>query len=539
MTSVQGTTNTRMPDAQTARRNGAGVLRRWGPAALVFLVATGIALLGAGGISIWTDEAVSISAARREWPELWRLLGTIDAVHGAYYALLKVWIGVFGYSAFAVRALSALIVGGTALGVFVLAKRHASVSTALTAGLVAAALPRLTWAGIEARPFALSALLAVWATVVFSVALARRRALAWCGYAVIAALGVVVNVYLALLVLAHGVTVLVLFLRRRAVWAGYLSAAVAAALLSLPLLLLTRSQQSQIGTEGDRNPLSILRKLLINENFLGETPTLNEQSFLGPLPAEPVAPGWFTLIWQAASVLAAVLGLGFVLLALVRPARSGDDKRMLLGLTLPWAVLPAVLVAAYSVVASPMYNPRYFTFAAPAMALLIALGMRALQRRVIARILVLVYAVSCVVVIVSQRLPFAKSGSDWAMAAETVAAEARPGDAVYFTPHRPGGDPEMYTARRIAAGYPEALAGLDDITADGTGAETGTFDGYSILLADAHDRMAGHDRLWVVSLRSADPEIVAEDRALLEEEGFAGEIEWQGPGSSVVLYEQR
>ncbi|OZB84722.1 MAG: hypothetical protein B7X41_14955, partial [Microbacterium sp. 14-71-5] len=32
--------------------------------------------------SFWGDEAASIMSASRTWPELWRMLQTVDGVHG-------------------------------------------------------------------------------------------------------------------------------------------------------------------------------------------------------------------------------------------------------------------------------------------------------------------------------------------------------------------------------------------------------------------------------------------------------------------------
>ena len=46
--------------------------------------------------SIWYDEAATITATTRSWPELWRMLGTVDAVHGLYYLLMHAWIDAVG-----------------------------------------------------------------------------------------------------------------------------------------------------------------------------------------------------------------------------------------------------------------------------------------------------------------------------------------------------------------------------------------------------------------------------------------------------------
>ena len=136
------------------------------------------------------------------------MLGTIDLVHGLYYALLHGWVELFGASAFAVRLPSALAVGAAGGCVYALAARLAGPRTAVWAVGAFALLPRAFWAGAEARPYALTALLAAAATLVLLVALDTRAPLAWTGYAVLLLAGVLANLYVGLLVAAHLVSVL-------------------------------------------------------------------------------------------------------------------------------------------------------------------------------------------------------------------------------------------------------------------------------------------------------------------------------------------
>ena len=60
--------------------------------------------------SYWSDEVTTLRAARLGWPELFDFLGHKDAVHTAYYSVMKLWLGLFGESEFAARSLSALAV---------------------------------------------------------------------------------------------------------------------------------------------------------------------------------------------------------------------------------------------------------------------------------------------------------------------------------------------------------------------------------------------------------------------------------------------
>ena len=90
----------------------------------VALFATVVSAAWACRPSLWFDEGATISAAAsRTLPELWRLLGHIDAVHGAYYLLMHGWFALFPPTEFWSRLPSALAVGAAAAGVTVFTGR--------------------------------------------------------------------------------------------------------------------------------------------------------------------------------------------------------------------------------------------------------------------------------------------------------------------------------------------------------------------------------------------------------------------------------
>lgn len=496
----------------------------WLTGAAILVGATVVAAIMSPSVSLWTDESVTISAAERSLPELWALLQRIDSVHALYYAFMSVWIDVFGASPFSLRLPSALAAGGTALGVYALTRRLGTEGTAITAAVLAATLPRLAWAGIEARPFVFSALTAVWASYLLVRAFRAPRPGAWVAYGIVAAVGVAVNIYLVMLVAAHGVTVLILHRRARRILVSFVVTAVGVAVVSAPLLLLVRSQQAQLGTSGDRSALSILRKVVVNQFFLGETPD------------DAYGPAAWTRSWQVAAVLAAVLGISAALIAVIHRARAGDRKREILALALPWILLPTALVAAYAVAVAPIYQPRYFTFTAPAAAILMASGLRALSRRWYAIAGVVLYALCVTVVLVSQRTPFAKGGSDWSAVADVVAAEAAPGDAVYFAPRYPEREIVNQTTRRIAQAYPEAFVGLDDITLESTGADTASLDGISRPLDEAVQALPTSGDLWVILSKRSLPQTAEDAADLLGDLGYSAVIAWDGPSTLVLRY---
>ena len=171
---------------------------------LVGLLAAAVSLGGAGRPSFWYDEAATISASySRSVDQLWQMLGNVDAVHGLYYLLMHGWFTLVPPTEFWSRAPSGLAVGAAAAGVVVLGRQFSSRTVAVSAGIICGILPRATWAGIEARPYALSMMAAVWLTVLLVHAARRNLAWLWLSYGVVLAASILLDVYLALMLLAH------------------------------------------------------------------------------------------------------------------------------------------------------------------------------------------------------------------------------------------------------------------------------------------------------------------------------------------------
>ena len=93
---------------------------------LIAVLAAAISAGWAGRPSLWFDEGATISAsANRTLPELWKLLGHIDAVHGLYYLLMHGWFAIFPPTEFWSRFPSCLAIGGAAAGVVVFTRQFA------------------------------------------------------------------------------------------------------------------------------------------------------------------------------------------------------------------------------------------------------------------------------------------------------------------------------------------------------------------------------------------------------------------------------
>lgn len=493
-----------------------------------FAIGTLVSAMFSWSVSLWNDEAITVSAAQRTLAELWTMLHNVDAVHGLYYMFMHFWIGPFGTSEFALRLPSALAIGASAAGVYLLTRRLADPRTAIIAGVVACTLPRLAWAGIEARPYAFTAAIAVWATIALLNASERGRAWRWAVYAVAAGIGILLNIYLALLVAAHAITVLIIHRWTRRL-AAFVAAALASALIGATAVISAAGQTGQLGTLGPRDPLQIARLIVVNQFFLGETPS---DDAVSPL---------FDTAWRIAGIAAAVVGIGMMLIALIRrpDGVSTAAHTRLLTVIVPWLALPPAVVAAYAITIAPLFQARYFTFTAPAAAVLVAVGWTTLRHPAARRALTAIYLLCIAVVYGSQRVPTAKAGSDWAAAAAYIDRAASHGDGIYFTPRYPAVDGvATWTARRMTYGYPEAFEGLDDLTLRTTGSHDGTLDGTSAVLEDVLPELRSHATVWVAYAPRYFDSIIDADRALLQSTGYHETTRRVGSGSILVRYER-
>ena len=127
--------------------------------------------------SFWRDEGATLSAVHRSFPQLIRMLGQLDAVHGMYYVLMWLQVRLAGSGELAMRLPSALAMAATAGLLTALGRRLVSAPAGLAAGLSFAAIPAVSWFGEDARPFALETAFATAATYCLARLLEDLKAL--------------------------------------------------------------------------------------------------------------------------------------------------------------------------------------------------------------------------------------------------------------------------------------------------------------------------------------------------------------------------
>ena len=401
---------------------------------IVGLLAAAISLAGAARPSFWYDEAATISASySRSLGQLWRMLGNVDAVHGLYYLLMHAWFQIFPPTEFWSRAPSGLAIGGAAAGVVVLGRQLSSRTVALASGVVFAILPRTTWAGIEARPYALSMMAAVWVTVLLVVAVRRESRWLWACYGIGLATSILLDMYLALLLTAHVVFVFA-FRRGRTVVVPFAITSLLTVCAVAPFVLEVVGQVQQIKWVAPIGHRTI-EDVMVQQYFERSPP--------------------FAVLSALIVAVAIVLWL--------RTSRLTDADRQLLTLAVAWLVIPTAAIVAWSAAAHPIYTPRYLSFTAPAMALAlgVCIGALAVKPWGATAIVILLAAAAAPNYIRAQRGPYAKYGMDYSQVADLITAKAAPGDCllvndtVTFMPA---------PMRPLMAARPDAYRKLIDLT---------------------------------------------------------------------------
>lgn len=439
----------RVPDAPGAEggsqpdRLRGRLLDPWAVAAL----ATVIGAAWACRPSLWFDEGATISAAaNRTLPELWRLLGHIDAVHGLYYLAMHGWYAIFPATEFWSRLPSALAVGTAAAGVTVFTRNFTPRATAVCAGVVFAVLPRITWAGMEARSYAFAVAAAIWLTVLLVAAARRNRARLWVGYALGLALSILLSANLILLVTVYAVALplLVPAGARKSPAIRWAVASAAAVGSVAPFLLFAHGQVFQVNWI---SPVSwhYAFDIVLRQYFDHSVP--------------------FAVLTAVLVVSAAAVRLSGA------PAPAGATRNLLV-LCAAWVLLPTALVVLYSAVVEPIYFPRYLILTTPAVAVIMAICIAAIARRPwpMAAV-VLLFAVAAVPnYLFIQRWPYAKEGWDYSQVADLIGSHASPGDCLLVdntVGWRPG------PVRALLATRPGAFRSLIDVGRGAYGPKVG------------------------------------------------------------------
>ncbi|MFL6732367.1 MAG: hypothetical protein ACJ8EP_08480 [Sphingomicrobium sp.] len=385
------------------------------------LLALALRLLGVSSRPLWLDEAYTLFFSSRGWHELWTVVPTYETHPPFYYSLVKLWRGLFGESAVALRSLSILFslaaVPIVAAASFELERQRPTKRPLLRAGIAAflvAASPMLVVLGGEARPYPLL----IFAYAVATLGLLRLMREfrdngaggpgSWLLLVVGTELGLWAHGLGVLYALCLGAALLPAWVngRTRDRLIRGIGAAAIIALLYLPCLLIIARRAGDWGT-----------------GWLSWRPDMLLQLV-----------GLYTVPVEVLNISSAFAALTIVLLAkrAIQSAASGMSWNADRAILLLW-LGPPVLAALVSQVAMPIFLPR--TLAATLVPAYLALGsaLAAIEQRrerlVLSATLLVTLLPSAVQIAVRA------SNEQWKEVAAYLRQHVAPGDEVWLYPN--------------------------------------------------------------------------------------------------------
>jgi mannosyltransferase len=402
----RGATGATIEDAEPATRPGrrfpalalpALPAVEWVGLVVPMLLLAALALRDIGTYSLWRDEASSVIFAKGSLGDLLTIIGRDRQEVGlanmaTYYLILHFWL-LIGETEARIRLLSVIFGVLSVVPVFLIGRRLAGwVAGALAAGIFVL-IPYVIHYSQEARGYSLAALMGGMLTWLVLVGVERRdRVWPWLAYGIIAALGLYVHFFMALVVAAHGLWLLAT--RRVPPWRSAAAAVVPFALAAAPL------------------------PFIIAE-FGGE------HGWIPPLNAARAVDGLQKLMGGVAPFI-----LMPVLLAAAAVERWRDARFWLVAMTIVFPIGAAIAIS----LVKPMFIPRYLIMVLPALAVVAAVAILSLRPAFLrAGVAILIVGI---LVSGLPRAYFTQTDIDWRAGGRWMAAEIEAGDSVVMTSWR-------------------------------------------------------------------------------------------------------
>jgi 4-amino-4-deoxy-L-arabinose transferase-like glycosyltransferase len=459
---------------------------------LIVLLGLVLRLYHLGVESIWQDEGFSIHYAGLSLADIAGQLPQIDLNPPLHIILLHYWMMLFGQSEVVVRLLSALFGAGAIIAIYLVATRLFKRAVGLLSASFLALSPFMVYYSQEARGYSLLVLLTLLSFYFFLRLLEKPTRGVIAGYTVASVLLLYVHLFGIFLVIAQSLYYIsVRFLVKPA--ARGLNER------SLKIWLLTQAALLILYVPWLWVLYSRLSLLAANKVGLGawsiQKPTLMSlvdmvSSFSGGAFAALILVGLSIVaivdIFENKSADArADKTMGDKVHHVIATAdKNFHDSRRSLLFVLLWLLVTVVIAFFVSLVAVPMFAAKYMIGAVPALFMIAARGVAALENRYAKAAAIAIVVVISVVVLWGYYGDTVKE--PWRDAVQAVESQAQPGDVVVFNIGACRFNCFDYYAKRTDItniSFPQ-----DAITVDDT------------ALCSVLPQLKGHGRIWFVFL---------------------------------------
>ena len=401
--------------------------------------------------SLWWDEGWTVYFATADVPSM--IARTAIDIHPPlYYLALHLWTLLIGPGAVSVRLFS-LAVGVVSVPLmFVVGRRLFGRRVGIFAALILAVAPFHVYYSQEARMYALVTLLALASTYFFLALLEGQRSrsatwIHWVAYVMVTSLAMYTQYYAASIPAAQTLFLLIRFRRHKGTLPRWIGAQVALLIAYVPWLLYAGPKL-----------VAYVGNKLVKEGDVPLEPWIYVQRHLVAFSVGHVSQSRSFLSWLAVLVVGLAL-LGAIACFAARRQRergawSGTEAALFAGVYLFVPLSLGYVVNVRYPFTSPAIE-RLFLFSAPALYLLVAVGILWLQAR-----LRVASAIAVFFVLVVNTPPLFDfysveryAGDDYRPVVEKVQALARPDDVIvavhpwqigYFRAYYRGELPSLY-----------------------------------------------------------------------------------------------
>lgn len=333
--------------------------------AVVVEVVISLMLAATVKVPLWLDETLTVNIASRPLADLPSVLRH-DGAPPLFYALLHVWMGIFGQSSFSVRMLPACISALTLLATFFIVKRIWTQSIAVMTIAILAGAPYFVYYSSECRMYVLVMLESVLllGALEWAITAPTRKHLAAVALCVAALLYTHYwSIYLLMLVFCW-VAHFALFGQNRNSARRTLGAMVFGGIAFLPWVPVFLFQLGHTGTPwSGAQPISVVVEIFawfsFNQAALFQVPSLHSQLLIvgylatGAIGLFGIATGRFTLMFdlriQRRARLVAIWSVGTVIIGsfISMLSASAVVTRYASVAFIPFVILMALGVASF------------------------------------------------------------------------------------------------------------------------------------------------------------------------------------------------
>ena len=391
---------------------------------VIIIAATGVRFYGISGRSIWFDEAITLGMA--QLPLIEHLQHAWDTMLNnqiLYFLLFRPWHAL-GEAEATVRAFSAIFSVACVAVIYFLGRRLFGTAAGIIAALVLAFHSGSIWYAQEARSYSLAMFLVVLSSlflVRFVQEGAQRNLVGWIAASVLSCYA---HFFAGLVVVAQVISLAALGLQKLRQRKALVVALISIAILTLPI---------------------VINMILIPKDLVNWIPTVSPTRILNRAKFLAGGNSWLLLSF-----------LVFFMVLLTGLFRhSASARRWSNALTVAWAIIPFLAVAAISLI-QPILINRYVIFAVPAWALSAGAVIGNLMERGRISMIGACMMLGLMVTAEAYEINY-HDFEDWRTPAAHVAAATLPGDVIIYNSSWAGLPFEYYLDR--APRKPSALQG--------------------------------------------------------------------------------